>query len=55
MLKMFEISQNPIPDHIDSPVQFVEVILKTAERCNLNCSYCYFFHGGDDSYKKHPP
>lgn len=32
----------------------IEIILKTAERCNLNCSYCYFFHGGDESYKKHP-
>jgi uncharacterized protein len=31
------------------------VVLKTAERCNLNCSYCYFFNGGDESYKKHPP
>ena len=33
----------------------LEVILKTVERCNLNCSYCYFFHGEDKSYKKHPP
>lgn len=33
----------------------LEVILKTVERCNLNCSYCYFFHGEDQSYKKHPP
>lgn len=31
------------------------LILKTAERCNLNCKYCYFFNGGDQSYKKHPP
>jgi uncharacterized protein len=33
----------------------LEVVLKTVERCNLNCSYCYFFNAGDDSYKKHPP
>ncbi|HEV3269263.1 MAG TPA: radical SAM protein [Candidatus Rhabdochlamydia sp.] len=33
----------------------LEVILKTVERCNLNCSYCYFFQGEDKSYKKHPP
>ncbi len=32
----------------------LEVILKTAERCNLNCSYCYFFQGEDKSYQKHP-
>ncbi|MGL5263467.1 MAG: radical SAM protein [Candidatus Rhabdochlamydia sp.] len=31
------------------------VILKTAERCNLKCKYCYFFYGGDESFKKHPP
>jgi uncharacterized protein len=30
------------------------IILKTVERCNLNCKYCYFFNGGDESYKKHP-
>lgn len=33
----------------------LEVILKTVERCNLNCSYCYFFQGGDNTYKKNPP
>lgn len=30
------------------------VILKMAERCNLNCSYCYFFNGKDFSYKDRP-
>jgi uncharacterized protein len=30
------------------------VILKTVERCNLNCTYCYFFNQGEESYKKHP-
>lgn len=36
-------------------IKQLEVILKTVERCNLNCSYCYFFHHGDESYKQHPP
>lgn len=31
------------------------VIIKTVERCNLNCTYCYFFNNIDDSYKYHPP
>lgn len=31
------------------------VILKTVEVCNINCDYCYFFYGGDDSFKFHPP
>ena len=30
-------------------------VLKTVERCNINCSYCYFFNGIDDSFKYHPP
>jgi uncharacterized protein len=30
------------------------IVLKVAERCNLACTYCYFFFGGDDSYLKHP-
>jgi uncharacterized protein len=37
--------------HINS----LEVVLKTVERCNLNCTYCYFFNAGDESYKRHPP
>ncbi|MGD9593067.1 MAG: radical SAM protein, partial [Candidatus Berkiella sp.] len=28
---------------------------KIVERCNINCTYCYFFYGGDESYKVHPP
>jgi uncharacterized protein len=33
----------------------LEVVLKIVERCNLNCSYCYFFNAGDENYKNHPP
>nr|WP_229264499.1 radical SAM protein [Duganella sp. 1411] len=33
----------------------ISVILKVTERCNLACPYCYFFFGGDESYKTHPP
>lgn len=35
-------------------IQSVEVILKTVERCNIACKYCYFFFGNDDSWKVHP-
>ena len=34
-----------------TPLQFV---LKIASRCNLNCSYCYVYHRGDDSWKARP-
>lgn len=33
----------------------MEIILKVTERCILSCKYCYFFRGGDLSYKEHPP
>lgn len=36
-------------------IKQLHVILKTAERCNLACSYCYFFFGGDESYLQHSP
>lgn len=35
-------------------VRRLEVILKVAERCNINCTYCYFFNGADQSYQLHP-
>ena len=30
------------------------IVLKIASRCNLNCSYCYMYNGGDLSYKSQP-
>lgn len=33
----------------------LQVILKTIERCNLACPYCYYFFHGDESYKARPP
>jgi len=35
--------------------QELEVIVKLTERCNLACSYCYYFFGGDESYRHRPP
>ncbi len=32
----------------------LEVILKVAERCNINCSYCYYFHGGNREFESLP-
>jgi uncharacterized protein len=31
------------------------LVLKLTERCNLNCSYCYYFNGIDQSFKEKPP
>ncbi|MBI5145821.1 MAG: radical SAM protein [Thaumarchaeota archaeon] len=32
----------------------LEVILKVAARCNINCTYCYFFNGADDTFMQRP-
>ncbi len=32
----------------------LHVILKVAERCNIACSYCYYYFAGDDSHAKQP-
>jgi uncharacterized protein len=29
-------------------------VLKIAERCNLNCSYCYMYNKGDTSFRERP-
>jgi len=35
-------------------VGHLDLILKCAEVCNLNCSYCYYYNMGDDSWKRRP-
>ncbi|MBR7781852.1 radical SAM protein [Undibacterium luofuense] len=37
------------------PFDTLQVILKVSERCNLACTYCYYFYAGDDTYAKRPP
>ena len=37
-----------------SPVNHIEIILKVAERCNLNCRYCYFFNKENKDFEDHP-
>ncbi|OZI37366.1 hypothetical protein CAL29_02815 [Bordetella genomosp. 10] len=36
-------------------MRHIEIILKVAERCNLNCKYCYFFNKGNKDFENHPP
>ncbi|MCH2055286.1 MAG: radical SAM protein [Thalassotalea sp.] len=36
-------------------VHSLEIVLKLTERCNIECTYCYYFFGGDESYKERPP
>lgn len=39
----------------EEPVILNWVILKIVQRCNLNCSYCYVYNRGDDSWKYRAP
>jgi uncharacterized protein len=45
----------PVASRQSQPEPYLSLILKVTERCNLACPYCYFFFGGDESYKEHPP
>ncbi len=33
----------------------LQLIIKVSERCNLNCSYCYYFNGEVQDHNKKPP
>lgn len=35
-------------------MRFLGAIVKVASRCNINCSYCYMYNLGDDTWKKQP-
>lgn len=38
----------------NSYMNSLNLVLKLTERCNLNCSYCYYFNGLDESFKDKP-
>ncbi len=44
-------SRLPRSGQVTPPLQFV---LKTASRCNLNCSYCYVYNKGNESWRDRP-
>lgn len=33
----------------------IQLILKVASRCNLNCTYCYVYNKGDTTWRRRPP
>ncbi len=35
-------------------IQCLQIVYKIAERCNLNCSYCYYYNMGDDTALTRP-
>lgn len=40
---------------VSHKIHKLQCVLKTVERCNLACTYCYYFFGGDESFKERPP
>jgi len=38
----------------ESPLKCRTLVVKVASRCNLNCSYCYMYNSGDETYKSQP-
>lgn len=36
-------------------VDRLQVVFKIVERCNINCTYCYYFNMGDSSALERPP
>ena len=44
----------PAATNISEEGQIVQLIIKVAERCNLNCSYCYMYNHADQSYLRRP-
>lgn len=35
-------------------MRVTSLVLKVASRCNLNCTYCYMYNLGDETYKQQP-
>jgi uncharacterized protein len=35
-------------------MKITSLIVKVASRCNLNCTYCYMYNMGDETYKSQP-
>ena len=39
----------------DESVPMDTILLKTASRCNIACSYCYVYQLGDEGWRRQPP
>lgn len=35
-------------------IECLQIVYKVAERCNINCSYCYYFNMGEDTALERP-
>lgn len=44
----------PAATKVSEEGRIVSLVVKVAERCNLNCSYCYMYNHADQSYLRRP-
>ncbi|HET7843222.1 MAG TPA: radical SAM protein [Xanthomonadales bacterium] len=52
-----EVEAQPVPRVARTQrmtAKHLQVVVKTAERCNLACTYCYYFFAGDERYRERP-
>lgn len=47
-------SREGAPSQAPANAGFSAFIVKIASRCNLNCDYCYVYHGPDQSWRTRP-
>lgn len=47
-------SEQPWSPAVNNAINCLQVVYKIAERCNLNCSYCYYYNMGDKTALERP-
>ena len=47
-------SRSPLHRGVDTAGRLDTVLLKTASRCNIDCSYCYVYQGPDTTWRLQP-
>lgn len=48
----FKINKIKAGEIMPSPRKGIDIVLKISERCNLACTYCYFFFQEMDTHKE---
>ena len=48
------VGAQPVTIQVSCARQLDTVLLKVASRCNLDCSYCYVYHMGDEAWRDQP-